>query len=357
MNARGFLTACAVLAAVGAAAAASGLAGRLIDSDAGEPAPAPVRRQPDLASRRPLVIPWFRQQPESRAIAARARGVLAIDTSVGPVYVWVAPTRGGGSCRMIDIEANTLPDGSPNLSGTCSPRPARSDGPFLSGPVDGATFVSRGDLRLLHGRVGAEVASVELRFDGGGTAMLRPVEGFFLRELRPGEEPVAVVAHDASGRELGRRPMPGPRSFRRDLAFPTGPYRNVIEIDTSAGFPMTFAVAPGTNGSVCERTIYRGAQAWGCGPGHGGLEADAIDVHPGLWNENEDRKAVKLLEGSVGRRISRLEVWYEDGGAARIPIVERYVLFEVPTARTPRVLVGMDARGSIVARRSVSGGG
>jgi hypothetical protein len=144
--------------------------------------------------------------------------------------------------------------------------------------------------------------------------------------------------------------MPGPRSFRRDLAFPIGPYRKLIEIKTSAGHPLTFAVAPGTNGSVCERTLYRGRQAWGCGHGSTRLAADTIAVHRGIWDEHDDRRPLVLLQGAVGSAISRLEVWYEDRSAARIPIVEQYVLFEVARARKPRVLVGLDANGGIVAR-------
>jgi hypothetical protein len=277
--------------------------------------------------------------------------VLAIETSVGPVYLWVAPTRGGGFCHLIDIEANTLPDGSPNLSGICRPQAPRRAGLFLAGPVHGATFTARGELRLLHGRVGAGVASVDIGFAGGDVATVRPVEGFFLRELADEEDPNVVIARDGNGAELERRSMPGPRSFRRDLPFPIGPYRRVIEIETSAGYPLTFAVAPGTNGSVCERTIYRGAQAWGCGPGPARLEPHEVSVHPGLWNENEDGNPVALLEGSVGRAISRLEVWYRDGGAARVPIVEQHVLFELPRGRAPRLLVGLDGNGAIVARR------
>jgi hypothetical protein len=330
------LLACVVLATAGATAA---------------PAPAPVQREVDLQSRRSVVVPWFRQQPESRAIAARTRAVVAIETSVGPVYLWVAPTRGGGFCHVIDIEANTLPDGSPNLSGTCRPQLPRSDGAFLAGPVHSSTFTVRGDLRLVHGRVSGAVDAVQVRFANGGVATVRPVKGFFLRELAREEEPTVVIARDARGTELGRRSLPGPRSFRRDLPFPTAPYRRVTEIQTSAGFPMTFGVAPGTNGSVCERTSYRGAQAWGCGPGATRLEADAISVHRGLWNEHEDGRAVALLQGAVGRGIARLEVWYEDGTATQMPIVERYVLFEVPRGRTPRLLVGLDATGAIVARR------
>ena len=322
------LVAVAVLAASGAGAA-----------------PTPPHRI-DVQARRVAAVAAFRQQPESTAIAAKARPALATLTSVGPVYVWVAPTRGGGDCYLVDIEAVPV-----ESAGACTPRPMRSD--YVVRPWQSETRVGRDSLRLLAVRVTPAVASLLVRFASGRSEQLRPAGGFALRELRDDEEPVVVIARDANGSELRRRRMPGPRSFRRDLAFPVGPYRRVIGIETSAGFPLTFAVAAGTNGSVCERTIYRGSQSWSCGPGPAHLAEDAISVHRALWNESADGKAIALLQGAVGRSISRLEAWYAGGRVARIPVAEQYVLFELPRSRKPRVLVGLDTNGGIVARRAL----
>jgi hypothetical protein len=320
--------ACLVLATAGATAAPA-------------PAPTPVRPEIDLQSRRKAVVPWLAQQPESRVIVSKARGVLALDTSAGPVSLWVAPTRGGGSCYLIDIHALPVE----NAGAMCAARPVRSD--YAVRPWHTETWVGGDYLQLFGARVTPEVASVEVRFADGTRDTLRPAGSFVLRELGVNEEPVVVIARDEKGSELRRREMPGPKSFRRDLPFPIGPYRTVIKLETSAGHPMTFAVAPGTNASVCERTLYRGKQAWGCGPGAARLEANGINVHRRVWN------GFVLLEGSVGRAISRLEVWYQDGSASRIPIAEQYVLFEVPRHRIPKVLVGLGANGGIVSRRPV----
>lgn len=345
------LLACAVVVAVGATtASASGLGGRLLDFVAGEPAPPPVQRQFDLQSRRKAVVPWLEQQPGSRVIASKARGVLAIETSVGPVYLWVAPTRDGGFCWMIDIEASTRPDGSPNAGGGCSPHAQPPHEPFMAGPGQSKTLTPRGYLRLLEGRVGPKVASVEAQFARGRSTEIRPAEGFFLRELTGDEEPAAVIARDRDGKELARRSMRGLSASPRDVPQPVGPYRTLIEIETSAGYPMTFAVAPGAEGTVCAETRYRGARAGGCNPAR--VDANAIQVGHALWNENADGKPVVVLQGSVGASISRLELQYRDGGDAQIPIVEGHVLFEVPKGRAPQALVGLDADGSVVARRS-----
>jgi hypothetical protein len=305
------------------------------------PVRAPVQEQIDLQSRREAVVPWLAQQPESRVIVSKARGVLGLDTSAGPVSLWVAPTRGGGSCYLIDIHALPVE----NAGAMCTARPVRSD--YAVRPWHTETWVAGGYLRLFGARVTPEVASVEVRFADGTRDTLPPAGGFVLRELGVDEEPVVVIARDENGSELRRREMPGPKSFRRDLPFPIGPYRKVIKLKTWAGHLMTFAIAPGTNASVCERTLYRGAQAWSCGPGPSRLGPHAVSVHASTW------KGVVLLEGSVGRAISRLEVWYADGSASRIPIVEQYVLFELPRNRIPRILVGVDANGGIVSRRPV----
>jgi hypothetical protein len=309
-------------------------------------APAPAPRTIDVEARRVAAVAAFRQQPESRAIASKARRALVTQTSAGPVYVWVAPTRGGGDCYLVDIEAVPI-----SSAGACTPRAARSD--YVVRPWQSETQVGGDSLRLLAARVAPAVASLVVRFADGTSEQLRPSRGFALRELRGDEEPVAVIARDADGSELRRRPMPGPRSFRRDLPFPVGAYRRVIAIETSAGSPLTFSVAAGTNGSLCERTIYRGAQSWSCGPGPARLEADAISVHRALWNGSGDDKPVAVLQGAVGRSISRLEAWYADGRVTRIPIVEQYVVFELPRRRTPAVLVGLDASRRLVARRSL----
>jgi hypothetical protein len=339
------LLACAILAAAGVtAASASGLGDRVRDFVAGEQAPRPVQQQFDLWSRRKAVVPWLQHDPRSNAIASKAEGVLAIETSVGPVYLWVAPTAGGGECHLLDIAALPVPHGS--LS--CGPQPVRLDHVPRSGVRE--TRVGDRYLRLLHGRVAQDVASVEVRFTNGERATISTAKGFFLRELTGDEEPELLIARDVDGRELGRhshRPLlVGPAQMPK----PTGPYRTLISIETSWGYPMTFSVAPGENGTVCTETRYRGMRTVSCGRRR--VDDDAIRVGIGVWNENEDGKPLIKVEGSVGRSIKRLELQYRDGGRVEVPIVEGYVLHELPKDRPPKKLIGFDADGSVVATRA-----
>jgi hypothetical protein len=266
------------------------------------------------------------RQPEADVIAAKTRRVLAVETSVGRVALWAAPTREGGECWAIDVDSGAA----------CSPR-ARSD--YVIRPWQSETTVGDATLRLLSARVTRDVASVEIRFADDDTDEVTPTGGFFVRELRSDEEPELVIARDEQGRELRRRSMPGPRSFRRELPFPTGRYRTVIELKSGA-----LAVSPGTNGTVCRRTSYRGNRSWGCGPDPSRMAPDEIDLE--RWRH--------VLVGSVGRRISRLEVWYEGGARARIRVRKQYVLFEVPRGRVPRVLAGFEADGSLIARERLA---
>lgn len=273
----------------------------------------------DLAARRAVIAERLAQQPESRAIASATRAAVVLDTSAGAVVLWVAPTRGGGRCSVVDIVA--LPVETPTCTRNSGLRPWES-----------ANRVGDRSLRLLGARVPVTTQTVEVRFADGKRERLRPSAGFVLRELRGEERPVLVTARDGLGREE-RRPMPGPRTFRRELPFPTDDFRAVIELERSE-----LAVAPGTNGTVCTRTTYRGAQSWSCGSGPARL---AVDV----------RRDGRLLAGAVGDGIRELQVWFANGAAARAAIVEGYVLLELPRGRVPRLLVGLDENGAIVVRQ------
>jgi hypothetical protein len=202
--------------------------------------------------------------------------------------------------------------------------------------------------RLLHGRVAPDAASIEVQFTNGEKETIPTAKGFFLRELESDEEPELLIARDDDGRELGRHSHRRLFVGQAQVPKPTGPYRTVIAIETSWGYPMTFSVAPGESGTVCTETRYRGMRAGGCGQPP--VDDDAIRVGLGAWNEHQDGKPLVKLEGSVGRSIERLELQYRDGGRVDVPVVEGYVLFEL--SREPKQLVGFDAGGSVVARRS-----
>ena len=51
---------------------------------------------------------------------AKTRAAGAISTPNGPIYLWVAPDTRGLDCSWLQVVADDLPDGQPNLSGGCT---------------------------------------------------------------------------------------------------------------------------------------------------------------------------------------------------------------------------------------------
>jgi hypothetical protein len=208
-------------------------------------------------------------------------------------------------------------------------------------------------LQLIDGRVGENVASVDVLYGDDESETVVPVEGFLLHE--PRERPTALVARDAAGAEIVRREIRPPTLDRPP--FPVGPEQVVIRFETAAGHPLTLALARAANGDLCEVTRYRGSVSTGCTDDRrASLAPDELSIHPGLWNEAGDGKPLVTLRGVVGSAIARLELEYENGEMARVPVVEQFVLFEIPPehhADERFVLVGHSAAGEVVARRVV----
>jgi hypothetical protein len=348
----------AVLAAV-IATSAFAFGDRLLSIVAGEPAPPQVKRtfavENDAQTR--AVMPIFRREKSLDTIVQRTHGVLGINTSVGPVIVWAAPTRGGGVCWVVDIERLRSPDGRPNGGSGCNRAPIRPSIALESGLL--VRSVGNAYLELVEGRVSDTVASVELHYADGSTEDLPLAEGFILHEPRRDAEPVALVARDANGAEVKRRSVRRPSARVRDrFAEPTGPERVVVRLETSAGFPVTFSTARSQRGYLCEITRFRGSEARSCGPDRRDrVKSDEISVHAGLWNNFRDDQPLVTLSGVVGADVAQLELHYRDGEVVDVPIAERFVLFEIPPAKYEEerlLLVARDRRGGVVNRRTIN---
>ena len=350
---RALVALAAVFVGVVVVSSAFGWTSRLIDAIAGEPAPPPVKRAFAVQNqaRARQVMPIFRSSPASDTIVERTHGVIGINSSVGPVIIWAAPTKGGGICWVMDIERKRRPDGLPNGGGGCSPYPQPSSVAMVAS--QGKTRVGEGYLELIEGRVRADVTSVELRYADGASETLPVIERFFLHELRTDAEPTLLIARGRDGEEIKRQPIRRIEWARPRMPDAVGPERSVIRLETSTGFPLTFALAPAANGQLCQITRYRGTGR-SCGPDpRDRVGPDEISIHPGLWNEAEDGKPLVTLNGVVGANVARLELHYTDGSSQPIPISERFVVFEIPPAHHEDkrfVLIGRDASGDVIAR-------
>lgn len=350
---RTLVLAAAALVAVAAVSSAFGWPARVLDVIAGEPAPPRVKTVfalEDEASER--VLPIFRRQTSVGTIVEQAHGVIGIDTSVGPVNLWAAPTRGGGVCWIVEIERLDELHGRPTANANCNPRPMRK-GIAISYSL-GRTRVVDGYLDLIEGRVSDHVASVELHYANGETETLAVVEGFFLHE--PRARPTALVARDRGGVEIERRQV---RAIR-PIVFPTvvGPERVLIRLTTASGWPLTFSIAPAENDALCQFTRFRGTVSRGCGRDpRTRVAPDELSVHPGFQNEAQDGNALVTLNGVVGSAIAGLELEYTDGSVVPVPVTEQFVLFEIPPEHHTDerfVLVGRDDTGKVLARRVVN---
>lgn len=352
---RVWVLAAAVLIGVVTVSSALGWTSRLVTWVSGEPAPPEIVHGFALHNvRQP--IPIFRDSPQNEVIVEQAHGVIGIESSLGPVYMWAAPTRGGGVCSMLDIVKARSPDGMPRGGAGCSPTPLRRPNELGYG-ING-TRVGDRYLALVHGRAGAAIASVELQYADGVQRKLRVLEGFFLDELRGGSRLAFVIGRDAQGAEVARRPAGGGlRVGPGAIPKPVGPPRTVIRLESSSGHKLTFSLAPGPDGQVCESTRYRGSVGGGCGPDlRRRVERDEILITKFLYNEPPDGKPLVGLRGVVGEDVARLVIRYRDGTVEPVPVTERFVFFEIrPEHHQDEgfVIVGRDATGAELDRRVI----
>ena len=218
------LVAAAIVLFVGAGAALA-LGDRIFDLVRGKPAPPAFSEVMARFHDQQGLPPEYRRRVEGFAIAGEWRGVLGMQTAVGPFAVWAAPTRNGGLCwqAVITDEAVTkivLP-----VDGGCGPVDYRAGehwsgfGPdTVPGPPEGQPLLWS-NMRLhgipqrtqrtqiLFGRAAREVARIVVSLESGGTQnqiAARAHDSFVAAEAPPQAVPRSVRALDADGRPLGQ---------------------------------------------------------------------------------------------------------------------------------------------------------
>jgi hypothetical protein len=317
----------------------------------GAPAPPKVKQQigNQLGPPKGLVL----------ATAGRGSGVLAdktfaagvLQTSVGPVYLWAAPTRSGGYCTMLEVVANDF-HGRPNLSGGCPVRPGQKLWAGFPSIRVGA-HPRKPVFSVLYGYAGTGVATVTARFRDGRLEQLPIADHFFLVEV-PSQQEVVVTARDQQGNTVA--------SLRRSNFEPTRmrplvfvPVRTLIQTTTfDTHRPIKLILGRGSGGVRCTRLEAPGGTGTGC---------DARPPKPAEILVSPEQRgaaphAMLLLWGDVGVRIVRLELRFQDGTTIRLPLTDHYALYEVRPrnfrpGHQPSVLIGRDANGKIIARRPV----
>lgn len=128
---------------------------------------------------------------QERAIVEQARRLIDFRAANGSRQtLWVMPASDGGTCVA-----------SKRWSG-CFPKDVA--------PPPLATALAGGETVLLQGRVGSEVAVIEVRYEDGNVERIEPVEGFVLHEIpprhyAPGHRLELEIAYDRDGNELARK--------------------------------------------------------------------------------------------------------------------------------------------------------
>jgi hypothetical protein len=168
----------------------------------------------------------------------------------------------------------------------------------------------------------------------------------------PKGETYDVIARDGAGTDLERWPVAGvPRPFFFNPKV-TGPKRSVIDTADSRGRPMRLSFIPIEGGQRCvELKTGSGTIGIGCGPR---LWVDeGIQIHPTLM------ESMVFISGSVGPEVAKLDLHHQDGYVLELPIVERFVLHDIPRERfedgkRPILLVARSRDGAEVAREKIS---
>jgi hypothetical protein len=328
----------------------AGWAGEDPDSIAGEAAPAHIADLLVEEATAERLTPFFTGKPS--VIAASAHGVAAIETSAGRAILWAATPRSGPICFVVEFGAN----GGTRADPKCGPR-LSTGVPMVTNLI--RPVVAARELVLVVGWTHESVTSVVMRTPGGEESDLPLSERFFIAEvpaehvpkkdLRKGETH-DVIARDGTGADLERWPVAG---VPRPLFFNprvTGPKRTVIDTTDSRGRRLRLSLIPIEGNEMCVERKTGNGTSGGCGPK---LSVDqGIQVHPTLMG------SMVFVSGSVGPEVAKLELHHQDGFVLELPIVERFVLHDIPRERfedgkRPNLLVGMNRAGVEVAREKV----
>lgn len=216
---RGLWAAMAAAALLGTAlvAPAFGIGGRLLELIQGTPAPSEVQTYFAASNEtREKMQAYAEEAGEelhdrfSPVVASEARGVFAIESPDGPVYLWAAPTEDGRQCWLIQAGAERG-TGRPFGLGSCDS--AETTTAIRPGTLWTA---ERPNVKIVHVRVYDDaIERIEVEVDDATTVTLPVVAGYALGTVPNDERVVALVGRDADGGEVTRLPLapeptPGP---------------------------------------------------------------------------------------------------------------------------------------------------
>jgi hypothetical protein len=135
----------------------------------------------------------------SPVIASQARGLFAIKSVDGPIYLWAAPTEDGRQCWLIQVGTDAA-TGSPRGIGTCEEH--EETGAIVP---DTTWWADLPDVVIVHARVYDDaITQVDVEVEDAPTVVLPVVGGHALGTIPKGERALAMVGRDQSGSEVAR---------------------------------------------------------------------------------------------------------------------------------------------------------
>ena len=178
-----------------------GIGGELLDLLRRPPAPSEIQThfaQYDAARERHLAYAAAAgrelQGRFSHVVPGEARGVAAIESPDGPIYLWAAPTEDGGQCWLIQVDADPA-TGRPYGGGSC-------DEGRRAGLVHGGIMWTdmRPSVRIVHARVHDErIARVEIQAEDMPPISVAVAAGHALGTVPKDARVTALVGRDADG--------------------------------------------------------------------------------------------------------------------------------------------------------------
>jgi hypothetical protein len=200
---RGLATAFAFAVLLGAllVTPAFGVGDRLLDLVHGKPAPAEVKTVFAANDQMRAKMLAFADKAGatlhdrfSPVVASETRGVFAIESSDGPIFLWVAPTEDGRQCWL--VQAMATPGGSSScdeLSATQSIRPEL------------LWTEERPNVRIVHARIYDDsITTVDVELEGAPAVSLPVVDSHTLGTVAKDAHVLAFVGRDANHSEVTR---------------------------------------------------------------------------------------------------------------------------------------------------------
>lgn len=376
---RRYAVALALAAALVVVPTAIAFGGKLADWFRGKPAPPSIRQDfvrfnasMEQMSAAGAKAGFVRKAPH--AIAARAHGVLALRTADGPVYLWVAPRRGGGVCWLVQLAAAKWA----GVSATCDetwPVKQRLSFEF------GTTIYS--SEQLISGRALGGAASVVVNLSDGETTRLPVVEGLFMGAVPKHVHPLVVASYDATGKRVasfgtlaGATAQLSPPERRalsrvstRGTPFPLPVHDRFVRHLIAGGYePTAVLLATRAGRNYFRLPLRNGLSAYGTGrvglpSGVGEILGTRAPRFPSVGNPLLDmstagatrsRPAMRYLHigGIAADGVARVVVKDREGrGLLWLPVRDNvYDSVAAPVPVGAAQIVAEDAQGETVAR-------